>query len=58
LGAASLIFIEMFVNIGMNIGLLPVIGIALPFVSYGGSSMISNLMFLGVIQSIVIRSKL
>lgn len=58
LGASSLIFIEMFVNIAMNIGVLPVIGIALPFVSYGGSSMISNLMFLGVIQSIVIRSKL
>jgi rod shape determining protein RodA len=58
LGSVSLIFIEMFVNIGMNIGLLPVIGIALPFVSYGGSSMISNLMFLGVIQSIVIRSRL
>ena len=58
LGAASLIFIEMFVNIGMNIGILPVIGIALPFVSYGGSSIISNLMFLGVIQSIIIRSKL
>lgn len=58
LGVSSLIFVEMFINIGMNIGLLPVVGIALPFVSYGGSSMISNLMFLGVIQSIVIRSKL
>lgn len=58
LGAASLIFIETFINIAMNIGLLPVIGIALPFVSYGGSSIIANLMFLGVIQSIIIRSKL
>jgi rod shape determining protein RodA len=58
LGSVSLIFIEAFINIAMNIGLLPVIGIALPFVSSGGSSLISNLMFLGVIQSIIIRSRL
>lgn len=58
LGAASLIFIEMFINIAMNIGLLPVVGISLPFLSYGGSAMISNLMLIGVIQSIVIRSKI
>ena len=58
LGAVSLIFIEMFINIGMNIGIIPVIGIALPLVSYGGSSLIANLMILGVVQSIVIRSRL
>lgn len=58
LGVASLVFMEMFVNIGMNIGILPVIGIALPFVSYGGSSIIANLMMLGVVQSIIIRSRI
>lgn len=58
LGAVSLIFIEMFINIGMNIGILPVVGIPLPLVSYGGSAMISNLIMLGVVQSIVIRSKI
>jgi len=58
LGMVSLIFIEMFVNIGMNIGILPVVGISLPFLSYGGSGMISNLMMLGVAESIIIRSKL
>jgi cell division protein FtsW (lipid II flippase) len=54
----SLIFIEMFINIAMNMGMLPVIGIALPFLSYGGSTIISNLMMVGVVQSIIIRSRI
>lgn len=58
LGAISLIFIEMFINIGMNLGILPVVGISLPFLSYGGSGIISSLMLVGVIESIVIRSKI
>ncbi len=58
LGAMSLIFIEMFINIGMNIGILPVVGIALPFLSYGGSAMIANLILVGVVESIIIRSKI
>lgn len=58
LGSVSLIFVEMFVNIGMNIGLLPVVGISLPFLSYGGSGMLSSLMLAGVIESIIIRSKI
>lgn len=57
LGVMSLIFIEMFINIAMNIGLLPVVGIALPFISYGGSSIIINLMLVGVLQSMIIRSR-
>jgi len=58
LGSVCLIFIEMFINIGMNIGLLPVIGISLPWLSYGGSAMLSSLMLVGVIESIIIRSKI
>jgi len=58
LGAVSLIFVEMFVNIGMNIGILPVVGISLPFVSYGGSAMIANMIMVGVIESMIIRSKI
>lgn len=58
LGLASLIFIEMFINIGMNIGLLPVVGISLPFLSYGGSAIISTLLMVGVAQNVIIRSKL
>ena len=58
LGSVSLIFIEMFINIGMNLGILPVVGISLPFLSYGGSGLISSLMLVGVIESIAIRSKI
>ncbi len=56
LGAIILIFIEMFINIGMNIGLLPIIGISLPFLSYGGSSLISSLIIIGAVESIIIHS--
>lgn len=58
LGAMGLIFIEMFINIGMNIGILPVVGISLPFLSYGGSAMITNLALVGMVESIIIRSKI
>lgn len=58
LGAVSLIFIEMFINISMNLGILPVVGISLPFLSYGGSGLVSSLMLVGVIESIAIRSKI
>lgn len=58
LGGMILIFIEMFINIAMNIGLLPVIGISLPLLSYGGSSMAATLMLIGVMESIIIRSKI
>jgi rod shape determining protein RodA len=40
-GVASIIFFHVLVNIGMTIGLMPVIGIPLPFISYGGSSLLS-----------------
>jgi rod shape determining protein RodA len=48
-------FVQTIVNIGGNLGLLPITGITLPFVSYGGSSLISNLILVGLIESIVIR---
>lgn len=58
LGVMSLIFIEMFINIGMNIGIVPVVGIALPFLSYGGSAIISTMIMVGIAESIIIRSKI
>ena len=58
IGTTALIFIEMFINIGMNIGILPVIGISLPFLSYGGSAIVSSLMLVGVAESIIIKSKM
>jgi len=49
--AFSIIFLQFFVNIGMNIGMLPIVGITLPFVSYGGSSLLSSLILLGILCS-------
>ncbi len=51
MGVGALIFFQIFVNIGMNIGIVPVAGITLPFFSYGGSSLISFLVCLGLIES-------
>ncbi len=47
----SLIFFQFFVNIGMNIGILPIVGITLPFVSYGGSSLFSSFILLGILSA-------
>ena len=57
LGVSSLLFLEMFINIGMNIGVFPVVGIALPFVSYGGSSILASFMAIGLAENIIIRSR-
>lgn len=48
-GVASILFFHVFINIGMTIGLLPVIGIPLPFISYGGSSLWSFTILLGIL---------
>lgn len=58
LGATGLIFIQMFINIGMNLGIVPVVGLPLPFISYGGSSLISLLLLVGIIENIIIKSKI
>jgi len=57
LGACTLLFIEMFINIGMNIGIMPVVGISLPFLSYGGSAIIASMLIIGICENIIIRSK-
>ncbi len=46
---------QIFVNVGMTIGIAPITGIPLPFVSVGGSSMLSNLIGIGILQSIAAR---
>jgi len=51
-GFAILLISETFIHIGMNLGILPIIGISLPFLSYGGSSLISTLIGLGILQNI------
>ena len=49
---SGIIFFQAFLNIGMNVGLMPVTGITLPFVSYGLSSLWSSLILVGILQSI------
>lgn len=51
-GAFFLLFAQFFINIGMNMGLLPVVGIPLPFISYGGSSFLTTMIILGIIENI------
>ena len=55
-GLASMILFQVLVNVGMVIGVMPVTGIPLPFVTYGGSSLISLLFGLGILQSVRMRS--
>jgi rod shape determining protein RodA len=54
---ASLLF-QVFLNVGMTIGVAPITGIPLPFVSYGGSSMITSLVMIGILQAIRVRGRL
>ena len=51
-GVASMIFIHVFENIGMTMGIMPVTGIPLPFVSYGGSNMLTNMIAYGLVLNI------
>jgi rod shape determining protein RodA len=55
-GVATWICMQVFIHVGMNIGLMPVTGIPLPFISYGGSSLMSILLGLGLVQSVALRS--
>lgn len=55
LGFSTLIFTQVFVHVGMNIGVFPITGITLPFMSYGGSSLVSLMVGMGVAQSIRIH---
>jgi rod shape determining protein RodA len=54
-GAASIIFWQLLINIGMNIGILPVVGVPLPLLSYGGSSLLTVMMTLGLALNVSTR---
>jgi len=55
-GIMTYLVIQTFINIGMNIGIAPVTGIPLPFVSYGGSSLVSSFIALGIIHSVYLQN--
>jgi len=57
LGASALLLMEFFLNVGSNIGFVPVVGVTFPFLSYGGSSLLTKYILVGIMQSIASRSK-
>ncbi len=57
IGVFSMLLFQVVINIGMNLGLLPVTGITLPLISSGGSSLLTTLISLGLVQSISRRKK-
>ncbi len=54
-GCAAIVSVQMLVNVGMNLGYLPIVGLTLPFVSYGGSSMVSVWIMTGLIVNVAMR---
>lgn len=56
-GVATMIFVQSFVNMAVNVGILPVTGLTLPLVSYGGSSLWATLLGIGLVESVVMRHK-
>ena len=53
IGVFTQLFIQVFINIGMNLGILPITGITMPLVSYGGSSIVSTFIGLGLVTSFI-----
>jgi rod shape determining protein RodA len=58
LGTAILFIVQFVFNIGSNLGLFPIVGVTFPFLSYGGSSLLTNLILISIIQTIFIRRSL
>jgi rod shape determining protein RodA len=56
-GVFAMLLIQVVENVGMNIGLLPIAGIPLPLISYGGSATITTLAALGLVQSVALRRR-
>jgi len=56
-GVAAMWLFHVFENIGMSIGIMPITGIPLPFISYGGSSMLANFLAVGLVLSVNVRGR-
>jgi rod shape determining protein RodA len=54
-GVVSMLVFQTFINVGMTIGIMPITGIPLPFVSYGGSSLIANFLAIGLLENVHMR---
>ncbi|MDI6729843.1 MAG: FtsW/RodA/SpoVE family cell cycle protein, partial [Thermodesulfovibrionales bacterium] len=55
LGITAMFFVYFCVNIGMTLGIMPVVGVPLPFVSYGGTALLSNFIAAGILINIRTR---
>jgi len=56
-GVAAMLCFQVFVNVGMTIGIMPITGVTLPLMSYGGSSVITTLLAVGLLQSIYLQAR-
>ena len=56
-GIVAMILFQVFVNVGMNVGIMPITGIPLPLMSYGGSSVLTTLLAIGLLQSIHVQAR-
>ena len=56
-GVVAMLFSHVFINIGMNIRLMPVTGVPLPLLSYGGSSVLASMIAAGILQNIHIHRR-
>jgi rod shape determining protein RodA len=56
-GVVAMLMFQVFVNVGMTIGIMPITGVTLPLMSYGGSSVIATLVAVGLLQSIYLRAR-
>jgi rod shape determining protein RodA len=56
-GVTAMLMFQVFVNVGMTIGIMPITGVTLPLMSYGGSSVITTLLAVGLLQSIYVRAR-
>ena len=56
-GVTAMLMFQVFVNVGMTIGIMPITGVTLPLMSYGGSSVIATLLAVGLLQSIYVRAR-
>ena len=57
-GYVAMLFFQTAINIAVNLNLVPVSGLPFPFLSYGGSSLISNMMGIGLVESVALRKKI
>ena len=56
-GIVAMLLFQVFVNVGMNVGIMPITGIPLPLFSYGGSSVLATFLAVGLLQSIYAQGR-